>query len=114
MFSNLHYKLFGNHQICGVIIFRLSDTPIPTLEIDYTGLTPDKPISRIDLNRLEQDFHQKINPNRQAIIDFLKQKRIISEFGKILTSQSIDKMNIEFLVDIREKLDDILGSQTCG
>lgn len=91
------------------IVFRLGETPVSTLEIEYAGLISDKPLSRVELDKLESDYRERIEPHRLALTEFLKQQRLIEEFNELLTSKSIDKESISVLKDIREKLDDILA-----
>ena len=90
------------------IAFRLSSAPIPTLEIDCTQLTSEKPLSRAELDKLEREFREKIEPHRQELTEFLKQQRLIKEFSELLASKSIDKMSIPILKDIHETLDNML------
>ena len=86
------------------ITLRLSKTSVPTLVVDYTKLVSDEPLSRQELNDLEDDFRTDIEEHQSEITEFLKQREIITAFRNLLSSKSIDNLNRDLLAEIRERI----------
>ena len=91
------------------ITFELNDTPTLTLEVNYSNLTSNEPLSRQQLNELELEFRAQIEPHRRELTDFLIERKIIMELNRLLSSKAIDEMNYPLLIEAQEKITKLMS-----